>query len=60
MHLDSYCIPFLVEVTRKRLNRVVSNTLLLTLLILLYKREGKLLRSRSEIIQWVVNSVRLA
>jgi len=57
MYLGSDCRAFLDEIARKGLVRVASNTLLLTLLILLYLREGKLPRSRGQILQAVVDRV---
>jgi len=58
MYLGSDCRTFLSEIARKGLTGVASNTLLLTLLILLYLGEGELPRSRGQILQAVVNRVR--
>jgi hypothetical protein len=58
MYLGSSHGAFLEEVTRKGLAKLASNTLLLTLLILLYMREGELPRSRGQILQAIVDRVR--
>jgi HEAT repeat protein len=58
MYLDSDCRTFLDEIARKGLAEVASNTLLLTLLILLYLAERELPRSRGQILQAVVKRVR--
>jgi hypothetical protein len=58
MYLGSDCQAFLDEIARKGLTKVASNTLLLTLLVLLYLREGELPRSRGQALQAVVDRVR--
>lgn len=58
MYLGTDDQAFLAEVNRKGLVKVASNTLLLTLLLLLYLHERKLPRSRGQILQAVVDYVR--
>lgn len=57
MYLGSDSEAFLEEITRRGLAKPASNTLLLTLLVLLYLREGELPRSRGQILQAVVGRV---
>lgn len=58
MYLDPGHQAFLWEISAKGLGALASNTLLLTLLILLYLREGELPRSRGQILQGVADRVR--
>lgn len=58
MYLGPDYQAFLEEISRKGLAAIASNTLLLTLLILLYLRQGELPRSRGQILQRVVDCVR--
>ena len=49
---------FLVEVERQHLGSVVSNTLLLSLLILVYMKDGTLPQSRALVLHTIVDHVR--
>jgi len=57
MYLEENYLDFLNEVIRKGLSRLVSNTLLLTLLILLYQRNQDLPSSQTQVLEAIVKQL---